>query len=140
MLISVLSFFLLLQQKIVIHVAMNGQQHRSQSLLSAACFSRPNSRSKALQIAVGLPGVEQAALRGTEKDQIEVTGDMIDAVELTKLLRKKVGYANLISVTPVGAKKEDEKEKATRMPMFWSYGVPQGQVYEMRDPYSCSIL
>ena len=43
-----------LQQKVVIKVAMNGQK----------------SRTKALKIAVGVSGVESAALKGQEKDEI----------------------------------------------------------------------
>ena len=33
-------------------------------------------------------GVESATLKGDDKNQIEVTGDGIDAAELTRLLRK----------------------------------------------------
>ncbi|KAI9159671.1 hypothetical protein LWI28_000815 [Acer negundo] len=56
-------------------------------------------RSKAMRIAVGASGVESATLIGDNKDQIEVTGDGIDAANLTKLLRKKFGYAILESVS-----------------------------------------
>jgi hypothetical protein len=72
-----------MKRKIVIKVAMDGQK----------------TRSKALKIVVGVPGVESAAL--ARKDYIEVTGDGIDAVALIKLLRKKVGPSELISVGPV---------------------------------------
>ncbi|KAF5746195.1 hypothetical protein HS088_TW06G00362 [Tripterygium wilfordii] len=138
-----------MKQKIVISVSMDGQKSRSQwyqSLMSAAGFSGQNPRSKALQIAVGLQGVDQAALGGKEKDQIEVTGEGIDAVELTDLLRKKVGFANLVSVTPVEAKKEEKKEEPKVAPLVWSYGVPQYQIYEVKgngsqyyNPYAWSI-
>ncbi|XP_038705081.1 heavy metal-associated isoprenylated plant protein 46-like [Tripterygium wilfordii] len=121
-----------MKQKIVIRVSMDGQKCRSQwcqSLMSAAGFSEPNPRSKTLKTVVSLQGVERAALGGSEKDEIEVTGDGIDAVKLTDLLRKKVGFAELVSVTPVEEKKKDEPAV---VPMFWSYGVPQYKVYEIK--------
>ncbi|KAF5726524.1 hypothetical protein HS088_TW22G00202 [Tripterygium wilfordii] len=130
-----------MKQKIVIWVCMNDQQSLCQSLMPTVCFSALNPQSKALKIAVCLPGVEQAALGGTEKDQIEVTGNGIDAVRLTDMLRKKVGFAYLISVTPVGEeKKKEKKEKPQVKPMVCSYGVPHCEIYEMRDPYPCFIL
>ncbi|GMY38175.1 heavy metal-associated isoprenylated plant protein 47-like [Fagus crenata] len=49
-----------------------------------------NVRSKAMQIAVG---VESVAIEGEENSQIVVVGDNIDSVNLTYLLRKKVGFA-----------------------------------------------
>ncbi|KAK2651677.1 hypothetical protein Ddye_011533 [Dipteronia dyeriana] len=69
-------------------------------------------RSKAMQIAVGASGVESATLKGDDKDQIEVIGDGIDAAKLTKLLRKKFGYAILESVSAAASDDEggDKKE------------------------------
>ncbi|KAI5576369.1 hypothetical protein BDE02_09G040600 [Populus trichocarpa] len=85
-----------MKQKIVIKVTGNG----------------PKSRTKALRIAVGLSGVESARLGGEDKSQIEVVGDGVDAVQLTNLLRKKVGYAELASVEAVGEKKERRASSA----------------------------
>ncbi|KAH7576587.1 hypothetical protein ACOSP7_002969 [Xanthoceras sorbifolium] len=127
------------KQKVVIKVSMNGQK----------------SRSKALKIVVGACGVESAAFKGDDKSQIEVTGEGLDPAELTQLLRKKVGHADLVSVSPASGgdkKKEDkEKENETKLPMamVWQpayYGV--GPCYDVvsvvRDPYhdpnSCSIM
>ncbi|KAI4347815.1 hypothetical protein L6164_008596 [Bauhinia variegata] len=66
-----------MKQKVLIEVSMNDQK----------------SRSKALKTAVGLSAkkirVETAALQGQAKDQIEVTGEGIDAVQLTRMLRKQ---------------------------------------------------
>ena len=156
----------LLQQKIVIKVTGKG----------------PKSRSKALQIAVGLSGeqnlsctqvleseyliepsmhtsfrwsicwrvyisfcdsvgVESAGLGGQDKSQIEVVGDGVDAVQLTNLLRKKVGYAELASVEAVGEKKEEPAVQ----PVAWSVyggGMPQTYIHPIhphQDP-SCSIM
>ncbi|KAG5545856.1 hypothetical protein RHGRI_018122 [Rhododendron griersonianum] len=59
------------------------------------------SRSKAMRIVGGLAGIGSVAFAGPDKNHIVVTGDGIDAVELTKLLRKKVGSSELVSVGPV---------------------------------------
>ncbi|KAA8526649.1 hypothetical protein F0562_008148 [Nyssa sinensis] len=125
-----------MKQKVVIKVSMNGQK----------------SRSKALRIAVGVSGVESAALQGQDKSQIEVTGDGVDAITLTTLIRKNVGYAELVSVSPVGEKKETEKKEnpkkeenknqATVQPL-WAHYPSTGAVYLCEVPNhepSCSIL
>jgi len=56
------------------------------------------SRSRALKIAVSVSGVESAALAWPNKNHIEVIGDGIDPVALTKLLRKNVGPSWLVRV------------------------------------------
>ncbi|KAL9334024.1 hypothetical protein Peur_074163 [Populus x canadensis] len=118
-----------MKQKIVIKVTGKG----------------PKSRSKALQIAVGLSGVESAGLGGEDKSQIEVVGDGVDAVQLTNLLRKKVGYAELASVTAVGEGNDDDKVEQPVQPVDWPgyVGVmPQTYIYPIhphQDP-SCSIM
>ncbi|XP_044492595.1 heavy metal-associated isoprenylated plant protein 16-like [Mangifera indica] len=88
-----------MKQKVVIKVtSMNGQK----------------SRSKALQIVVGGFGVESVAFKGDDKTQIEVTGDGMDAVALTSLLRKKMGYAEIVSLGPVAAEGKKDKDKAEK--------------------------
>ncbi|KAI8557940.1 hypothetical protein RHMOL_Rhmol04G0049900 [Rhododendron molle] len=123
------------QRKVVVKVcSMNGQK----------------SRSKALKIVVG---VESVALKGQENDQIEVTGDDIDAVAITTSLRKKVGFAELVAVAPVEEKKADPKtddkgKEPTIQPLAWPSGVPYGTpapyyVQEIKyndDPACCSIM
>ncbi|KAJ0602105.1 putative protein kinase RLK-Pelle-CrRLK1L-1 family [Helianthus annuus] len=64
---------------------------------------------KALKTANSLSGAESVSFVGPDRDQIVVTGDGIDPVELTRLLRKRVGYAELLSVGPAEAKKEESK-------------------------------
>ncbi|KAJ0798077.1 putative heavy metal-associated isoprenylated plant protein/47 [Helianthus annuus] len=83
-----------MQQKIVVKVSMDGDK----------------KTRKALKIAVSISGVVSASFVGSDKDQIAVTGEGIDSVELTTLLRKKVGYTELVSVGPVEAKKDEPKE------------------------------
>ncbi|PIA26790.1 hypothetical protein AQUCO_08900032v1 [Aquilegia coerulea] len=68
------------------------------------------SRRKALEIAVSVPGVISVELHGDEKNQIAVTGEGIDSTCLTVKIRKKVGYTELVSVTPIPEKKPDEKK------------------------------
>ncbi|PWA79867.1 hypothetical protein CTI12_AA202410 [Artemisia annua] len=63
---------------------------------------------KALKIVVGLCGVESASFVGS--DQIAVTGEGIDSVRLATLLRKGVGYTELVSVGDVEEKKPEDKE------------------------------
>ncbi|XP_061367868.1 heavy metal-associated isoprenylated plant protein 47-like [Gastrolobium bilobum] len=118
-----------LQQKVVIKVSMNGSK----------------SRSKAMKIAVGVSGVETAAIQGENKDQIAVTGEGIDSVCLTSLLRKSFCHAELVSVGPVAV--EEKKKEGITLPIVWPYvsGVPQCPVYEIRHPSqyqdpSCSIM
>lgn len=43
-------------------------------------------------------GVSFVGLEGQEKDKVVVIGDGVDAVKLTRELRKKVGYAEIISL------------------------------------------
>ncbi|KAH7533546.1 hypothetical protein FEM48_Zijuj04G0142400 [Ziziphus jujuba var. spinosa] len=83
-----------MKQKVVIKVSLNDQK----------------SRTKAMKIAVGVDGVTQAALQ-QDKNQIEVTGDGMDVVLLTTLLRKCLKYAEVVSVSPVEEKKEEKKEE-----------------------------
>ncbi|XP_061350175.1 disease resistance protein RGA5-like [Gastrolobium bilobum] len=113
--------------KVVIKVSMNS----------------PKSRSKAMKIAVGVSGVETAAIQGENKDQIAVTGERIDSVCLTSLLRKSFGHAELVSVGSV----EEKKEEGITLPIVWPYvsGVPQYPVYDIRHPSqyqepNCSIM
>ncbi|KAG5545860.1 hypothetical protein RHGRI_018126 [Rhododendron griersonianum] len=72
-------------QRIVIKVVLKGKK----------------SRSKIWEIVGKLPGVESVAFAGQDKNHVVVTGDGIDSVELTVLLRKKVGSSELVSVSPV---------------------------------------
>ncbi|KAI8552235.1 hypothetical protein RHMOL_Rhmol06G0250800 [Rhododendron molle] len=119
-----------------------------QKVVIKAPMNDPKSRSKALKIAVGVPGVESAALAGKDKDQLEVVGDEIDAVYLTALLRKSVGFSELVSVGPVPEKKDDQKKNEATVPVpvvgYYPYSYPYGadHVYEIRDqnPDNCSIM
>ncbi|CAK7349165.1 unnamed protein product [Dovyalis caffra] len=84
-----------MKQKVVIKVTLNGQK----------------SRSKALKIAVGFSG--------QDKSQIEVVGDGVDVAKLTILLKKKMGYADLVSVSAVGGEKKEEKKKSQKCSLLF---------------------
>ncbi|KAI3695344.1 hypothetical protein L1987_78340 [Smallanthus sonchifolius] len=102
------------KQKIVVKVSMNGDK----------------KARKALKIAVSISGVESASFVGSDKDQIAVTGAGIDSVELTTLLRKKVGYTELVSVGPVEVKKPESKPAEVKVQVdpyqyyYYGYAMP----------------
>ncbi|KAK1566529.1 hypothetical protein Q3G72_001130 [Acer saccharum] len=112
-----------MKQKVVIKVTINGQK----------------SRPKVMKIVVGSFGVESVAWKGDDKNQIEVIGDGLDPAVLTLLLRKKLGYADLVSVEEKkDEKKEDEaKLQVTAMPAYSYYGSwPYCEATQVvRDPY-----
>ncbi|XXG72472.1 hypothetical protein AAC387_Pa07g1561 [Persea americana] len=95
------------------------------------------SRSKAMKIAVGLPGVISATIEGADKDQIAVVGDGVDSIDLTKLLRKRMGSTELVSVTPMDEKKKkEEKPEATIAWPYQYYPIVPQQHFVYETPYS----
>ncbi|XWS75928.1 hypothetical protein CRYUN_Cryun01aG0133600 [Craigia yunnanensis] len=117
-----------MKQKMVVKVTMNGHK----------------SRSKAMKIAVSLSGVDSASLKGDDKSQIEITGDGVDPVQLTSLLRKSVGHAELVSVSAVGGEKKEEEAKPAAYvwpynPPYYVHEVPSYGYAQYHEP-SCSIL
>ncbi|TKY72292.1 Heavy metal transport/detoxification protein [Spatholobus suberectus] len=77
-----------MKQKIVMKVQMNCQK----------------CRSKALEVASGTNGVNSVSIEGESKDRVVVVGDGVDAAHLTSCMRKKVGYADLVTVAELKAK------------------------------------
>ncbi|GER45091.1 heavy metal transport/detoxification superfamily protein [Striga asiatica] len=110
-----------MQQKIVIKVLMH-------------C---PKCRTKAMKIAVTMHGVESAELTGEENDHVVVIGVGIDSVELTRQLRKKVAYAELVSVGE--NKKKPSCPSVIGFPPQPYYSYPHYHVCEERDPF-CTIM
>ncbi|XP_059284119.1 heavy metal-associated isoprenylated plant protein 12-like [Lycium ferocissimum] len=120
-----------MKQKVVIRLYLSGCDQKC--------------RSKAFKKAVSLPGVESAAMTGDEKNQLEVVGE-IDAVELTRVLRKSMGQAELVSVGP-DKKKEEKKPEVVAIetlpqPALYCYAYPpQCPVYQVTDSDGfCSIM
>lgn len=83
---------------------------------------------------------------GDGKDEIQVTGEGIDTVQLAKLLRKKIGSADLLSVGP--AKEEDKKkDEATVVPLVWgsqpyyyTNSYPVVYAHDYCDSPSCTLM
>lgn len=79
-----------------------------------------------------------------EEDKMIVVGNGVDSVTLTTLLRKKMGYVELVTVTEVketnDEKKQETKEvkmeaaeaKSINQPLIWScyYGQPVGNIVQ----------
>ncbi|XP_062088025.1 disease resistance protein Pik-1 [Humulus lupulus] len=75
-----------MKQKIVMKVQMNCKK----------------CQTKALQAAATRGGVNFVGLEGGEvKDKVVVIGDGVDAVDLAKTLRKKLGEAHIISIAVI---------------------------------------
>ncbi|KAF7848711.1 hypothetical protein BT93_L1714 [Corymbia citriodora subsp. variegata] len=131
-----------MKQKIVIKVSMNHPIPRF------FCFRPQNPHSKVLKLAGGFKGVQSVALV-RDQDRIEVTGD-IDAVNLATLLRKKVGFTEIVQVSKADEKekKESESKNKAAQPIMWPYisGVPHREIPYVMDPYPsyseppCSIM
>ncbi|CAL5402597.1 unnamed protein product [Camellia sinensis] len=91
-----------------------------------------------------IKGVSSVAIKGDGKDQVEVIGEQIDSVELTKSIKRKVSkYASIQSVEEVKPKEEEKKEEK---PLQWTMAPPViptpcycQPVYDS-DPRGCSIL
>ncbi|XP_034892719.1 heavy metal-associated isoprenylated plant protein 47-like [Populus alba] len=73
-----------MKQKIVLGVQMNCQK----------------CRRKALEVVAETDGVCFLGLEGENKEKVVVIGDGVDAAKLACRLRKKVGYTDIISVSP----------------------------------------
>ncbi|XP_054796143.1 heavy metal-associated isoprenylated plant protein 47-like [Prosopis cineraria] len=105
------------------------------------------TRTKAMKIAAVRQGVNSVAMEGEGRDQVVVTGEGVDSVELVNLLRKKLGYATIVSVQDV--KPGDKKNEDDELKPIEYYGYcgpyPPAPYYQrvVYDPYpnnSCSIL
>ncbi|KAF3597417.1 hypothetical protein DY000_02025615 [Brassica cretica] len=69
------------------------------------------TRAKAMTKAVQFKGVSAVEIKGDHRNQIEVTGTEVDMIGLTKRLRKKVAFAELVSVSKVEPPKKPEEKK-----------------------------
>ncbi|XVF33841.1 hypothetical protein REPUB_Repub18cG0006400 [Reevesia pubescens] len=102
-------------------------------------------RTKAMKIAAVANGVSSVAIAGKDKDQVVVTGEGIDSANLTCLLRKKLGYAAIISVGEAKGKDEDKKPEICKLTSSTCCQYPPcstsyyGVVYDP-NPTLCSIM
>nr|BAA98186.1 ATFP4-like [Arabidopsis thaliana] len=82
-----------------------------QKILIRVTMTDDKTRAKAMTKAVQFKGVSAVEIKGDHRNQIEVTGVEVDMIPLIQILRKKVAFAELVSVTKVEPpKKEDEKK------------------------------
>ncbi|KAF8027731.1 hypothetical protein BT93_E0598 [Corymbia citriodora subsp. variegata] len=117
-----------MKQKAVIKVCMNDDTSRF------CCFNLRSSRSKALRVASGFQGVQSVKYLGDDKDQIEVTGEF-DSVDLTTLLRKKVGFAQILTVGEADKPVESKKPKPVECPCPCPPPCPRPEIVIIGDPY-----
>ncbi|CAF1703679.1 hypothetical protein HID58_053471 [Brassica napus] len=108
------------QQKILIRISMTDDK----------------TRAKAMKTAVQFQGVLGAEIKGDHRNQIEVTGVEVDMICLTNTLRKKVAFAELVSVNKVEPPKtpEEKKPEPCYQPWHYVYGVPSSYPHPC-DPY-----
>ncbi|CAN1781483.1 Disease resistance protein Pik-1 [Linum perenne] len=64
-------------------------------------MSDKKSRAKAMKIVVTVSGVDSVAIVGESRNEIVLIGEGIDAVKLASLLRKSVGFADILSVEDI---------------------------------------
>ncbi|CAL9152185.1 unnamed protein product [Musa hybrid cultivar] len=111
-----------------------------QEMVMKLTMEDAKKRSKALKIAVGLPGVISAKL---DEDKIVVVGDGVDSIALTTKLRKKMGHVELVKVGSAEEKKKEKKEDVWVCPPTWTpHFNLMPPVYEIREPYHdpCRIM
>ncbi|CAN6559115.1 unnamed protein product [Malus baccata var. baccata] len=90
-----------MKQKIVVKVQLNCEK----------------CRTKALKIAAVAKGVSTVSIE-VEKEHVVVIGDGVDAVDLAKSLKKKFGFATIVSVEEVGKPEKVEKPEEPE-PIQW---------------------
>ncbi|WZZ01515.1 hypothetical protein YC2023_073843 [Brassica napus] len=67
-----------------------------QKILFRVTMTDDKTRAKAMTKAVQFKGVSAVEIKGDHRNQIEVTGTEVDMIGLTKRLRKKVAFAELV--------------------------------------------
>jgi chromosome segregation ATPase len=79
-------------------------------------------------------GVTSVAIEGEDKSQVVVTGEEVDSACLTRSLRKKVGYATIVSVKKL---EEEEKEEDNPTPISTCCQYRQFPLYygAVSDPW-----
>ncbi|KAM1055415.1 hypothetical protein ACFX13_029643 [Malus domestica] len=97
-------------------------------------------RTKALKIAAAAHGVSKVSIEGANKDHVEVIGDDVDSVCLTRSLRKKLGCScTIVKVEEVKpAVKTEEKPTPACTPQFRPMYCEL--VREYPEPTTCSIM
>ncbi|XP_009789253.1 heavy metal-associated isoprenylated plant protein 47-like [Nicotiana tabacum] len=137
-----------MKQKVVLNVSLNGCKRRPSlkkfvlGWLVPCLVQDATCKNKVMSIAVTLRGVEKVSIE-VEKNELTVIGEGIDAVKLVNILRKKVGFAKIVTVGP--EKKEENPAEETVQPVL---AVPHVvcchnnnrvpamiEMWEVRDPH-----
>lgn len=139
---------------------MTGDKTRAKALKTAVQFKGSKEQTLEIPTLVILVesndimqwfiGVTAVEIKGDHRNQIEVTGDEVDMICLTNTLRKKVAFAELVSVNKVEPPKPDDKKPEEKKPEEkkpeekkpepccppwpYGYGVPSCYPYPC-DPY-----
>ncbi|KAL5737237.1 hypothetical protein ACOSP7_029998 [Xanthoceras sorbifolium] len=116
---------------------------KKQKIVTEVQMPSDKCRSKAMKIAVTKDGVTKVEIKGEEKDQLVVIGTGVDSVKLVRSLRKKLHYANILSVEEEKEEKKDEKEKPNINLLPYTY-YPNPMISAVApydpDPSFCSIM
>ncbi|XP_013597999.1 PREDICTED: formin-B isoform X1 [Brassica oleracea var. oleracea] len=106
-----------MKQKILFRVTMTDDKTRAKAMTKAVqfkgkkTFSQNKLTTQMLDLTLWFIGVSAVEIKGDHRNQIEVTGTEVDMICLTKMLRKKVAFAELVSVSKVEPPKKPEEEK-----------------------------
>ncbi|KAL0744173.1 hypothetical protein Bca4012_085686 [Brassica carinata] len=82
-----------------------------QKILIRVTMTDDKTRAKAMKTAAQFKGVSAVEIKGDHRNQIEVTGVEVNMICLTNTLRKKVAFAELVSVNKVEPPKKPEDDK-----------------------------
>ncbi|XP_055824149.1 uncharacterized protein LOC129892594 [Solanum dulcamara] len=143
-----------MKTEVVVNVSVNGCQARpSMKNFIVGClkpmvpclFQDATCKNKVMTIAATLPRVENISL-DAEKNLLTVIGEGIDTVELVNILRKKVGFAIIVSQGPQKVEKKNEDKTVKEEKVINSCDcinnnsvIPVVEIWEARDPsYSCN--
>lgn len=135
---------------------MTDDKTRAKAMNKAVQFTGKKPCHKRIQIYIGFKhfmrwfiGVSAVEIKGDHRNQIEVTGNEVDMIGLTKKLREKVAFAELVSVTKVeppkkpeekkeGDKKDGGDKKPPEKKDMPCYPCPQGYGVPSAFPYPCN--
>lgn len=82
-------------------------------------------------------------MEGEDKDRFVVIGEGVDFVRLTENLRKKLGFADIVSIGEV-KKKESRTDYCSNIQCYPHCYCPSSQIVRYSEPYPsdpyCNIL
>ncbi|GLT83720.1 hypothetical protein SLE2022_019920 [Rubroshorea leprosula] len=121
---------------------MCGTNNMPKKIVIQVQISCEKCRSKALKIAAETDGVNSIAIEGENKDKLVVIGDGIDSATLTCTLRKKLGFATIVTVQDEKPKDKKPEPLPVCIPSICYPYPPTCQELVVCDPNPspCSIL